>query len=100
MKPFAWALWVGVSVLTLFQTGCQKQNRAEASVQLTQSFQQAEPEVKKAIETVNSSLKAGNVTEATRALAPVVTGRRMTQAQKDAVGAGSSRIASGRVTRR
>ena len=58
----------------------------DASVPLQQSFQSAEPEVKQAVQTVTTSLKAGNYAEATRALTPVVTGRKLSEAQKQAVG--------------
>ena len=75
-----------VPALVLCAVSCQKEAQVDATQPLQQSFQKAEPEVKKAIETVNTSLKAGNYTEATRALSSVVTDRPMTEAQKQAVG--------------
>ena len=72
--------------LAFLTEGCNKQNHADAAQPLQQSFQSAEPEVQKAITTVTASLKAGNYTEATKTLAPLVEQRRMTVAQKEAVG--------------
>ena len=65
---------------------CQKKVQADATQPLQQSFQAAEPEVKSAIETVNLNLKAGNYTEASRALAPIVIRPNLTDPQKQAIG--------------
>jgi hypothetical protein len=72
--------------LAFLTSGCKRQSRADATQPLQQSFQSTEPEVQKAIATVNTSLKAGNYTEATKTLAPLVAQRPMTVAQKEAVG--------------
>jgi hypothetical protein len=67
--------------------GCkqEKETRVDASQPLEQSFQ-AEPEVKQAVANVKASLQAGNYAEAGRAMAPVLAGRKLTPAQREAVG--------------
>ena len=77
-------VWAGVLCLL----SCKKENeiRVDASQPLEQSFQTSEPEAKQAIATVKASLKAGNYAEAGRALEPVLTGRKLTAPQKEAVG--------------
>jgi hypothetical protein len=73
--------------------GCgRKANTADSSQPLQQSFQSAEPPVQQAIATVTTSLKAGNYTEATRALTPVVTSRQLTGEQRKAVGVALQQI--------
>jgi aconitase B len=79
------SLCLVVAVLAV-SVGCKKKAPVDATQPLQQSFQQAEPEVQKAIQTATASLKAQNYLEASRALAPIVTGRKLTEAQKDAVG--------------
>src|SRR5262245_10159256 len=74
-------------LLAVPQLSCKKDGTVDATQPLQQSFQSAEPEVKKAIETVNTSLKAGNYTEASKALEPIVTERVLTEAQRKAVSA-------------
>jgi hypothetical protein len=59
---------------------------------LQQSFQTAAPEVQQVIAQVNTQLKAGQVAEATRTLAPVVSGRPLSEAQKQAVGVALQQI--------
>jgi hypothetical protein len=86
MKPFLLRSLLVVPVLALCLVGCRKEIQTDATLPLGQSFQTAEPEVKHAIETVNAGLKAGNYVEATKALAPLVTQRPLTDAQKQAVG--------------
>lgn len=77
---------VAFAVLVIGLTACGKKAApADASQPLQQSFQTAEPDVKQAITTATASLKAGNYSEATRALAPVVTARPLNQAQIQAV---------------
>ena len=71
---------------------CTKEQKADATQPLQQSFQSAEPEVKKAIETVNASLKARNYADATKALAPVITQRPLTDGQRQAVGVALQQI--------
>lgn len=67
--------------------GCkEKEVTADASQPLQESFQTAEPEVQQAVATATASLKAGNYTEATKALGPVVEQRVLTEPQKQAVG--------------
>ena len=65
---------------------CKKEVQTDATQPLQQSFQTAEPEVKQTIAAVNASLKAGDYAEATKALAPLVAQRPLTDAQKQAVG--------------
>jgi hypothetical protein len=78
---------VSVAVLVGAAPGCKKKAvTANASQPLQESFQTAGPEVKQAIEVVTTSLKAGNYAEATKALAPVVEQRVLTEPQKQAVG--------------
>jgi hypothetical protein len=60
--------------------------QVDASVPLQQSFTSAEPEVQQAIQTATTSLKSGNYADATRALAPVVSGRKLNEEQRQAVG--------------
>ena len=71
---------------------CKKEAKVDATQPLQQSFQTAEPEVKKAIETVNNSLNTGNYSEAAKTLAPLVAQRPMTDAQKQAVGVALQQI--------
>lgn len=84
MKPSAVLLFLVAPALALCLLSCKKQT--DATQPLEQSFQTAEPEVKQAIATVNTSLKAGNYAEATRALEPIVTQRNLTLEQRHAVG--------------
>ena len=79
--------------MALSSMGCKKKEaQADATQPLQQSFQTAEPETKQVIQTVNTSLKAGNYTEATRALAPVVSRRNLTEPQKQAIGVALQQI--------
>ena len=86
MKPSIVLFFLLVVALSMNLVGCGQAAKTDATQPLQQSFQTAEPEVKKTIEAVNTSLKAGNFAEATKALAPLVTQRPMTDAQKQAVG--------------
>ena len=86
MKRLAALSLLVAPALALAFASCKKQTQADATRPLQQSFQAAEPEVKQAIETVTTNLKAGNYTEATRALEPIVNGRPLTDPQKQAVG--------------
>jgi len=79
------SLLVGL-LLTPGLLSCKKRGGADATKPLQESFQTAEPEVKQAIETVNTSFKAGNYAEASRALAPVVATHNLTDPQRQAVG--------------
>ena len=79
--------------MALSSMGCKKKEaQADATQPLQQSFQTAEPETKQVIQTVNTSLKAGNYMEATRALAPVVSRRNLTEPQKQAIGVALQQI--------
>ena len=78
--------------LALCATGCGRQAGTDATQPLQESFRTAEPEVQHAIAAVNTSLKTGNYAEATKALAPLVTDRPMTEAQKQAVGVALKQI--------
>jgi hypothetical protein len=66
--------------------GCSKQSATDASKSLDQSFQQAAPETKQAIQAVVASLKSGDVLQAARTLAPVLDQGGLTAAQTQAVG--------------
>jgi len=76
-------LFAGACILALSATGCGKRSPSESGLQ--QSFATAEPEVQQAIQTVAADLKAGSYAEATRALAPIVTTRSLSEPQKQAV---------------
>jgi hypothetical protein len=84
-------LGVAVAVLVAAGIGCAPESKTDASQPLQQSFQTAEPEVKTAIETVTTNLKAHNYPEATRALAPVIN-RPLTDQQRQAVGVALKQI--------
>jgi len=91
VKPLTLPM-IAVAVLPLFGVSCRQDTKADATQPLQQSFQTAEPEVQKAIETVTTSLKAGNYSGAATALAPVVTQRPLTEPQKQAVGVALKQI--------
>ena len=71
----------------LCQLSCKqaRETPVDASRPLEQSFQ-AEPETKQAIATVKASLQGGNYAQAARAIEPVLTGRKLTAPQREAVG--------------
>lgn len=75
-----------LTALALGQSGCKKEPQADATKPLEQSFQTAEPELKQAIQTVTARLKEEKYTEATRAMEPIVSGRPLTDPQKQAIG--------------
>jgi hypothetical protein len=75
------AVWGSLCLL-----GCHREGRVDATRSLQQSFQASEPEVKQAIATASSSLKAGDYTDAARVLNPVLAGRQLTAEQKQAAG--------------
>jgi len=79
---------LAVLAFTLCLLGCtrEKDPRVDATRPLEQSFQATEPEVRQAVVTVTTSLKAGNYTEAARALEPVLARRKLTPQQKEAIG--------------
>jgi len=85
-KVFAVGLFLLSLAMGVASTGCTKEPRFDATQALAESFQTAEPEAKQAIERVNTGLKAGNVQEATRALAPVVASGKLSESQKQAIG--------------
>ena len=85
MKPFVLLSWFVLLAFAFCLVSCKKAVQTDATQSLQQSFQTAEPEVKQAIATVNASLKAGDYAEATKTLAPLVTQRPLTDAQKQAV---------------
>jgi hypothetical protein len=73
-------------LLVLSVPGCGKKLASvDATQLLEQSFQTAEPAVQQAVNTATTSLKAGNYTDAARALKPVVDGRPLTAPQSEAV---------------
>jgi len=86
MKPLTVLSFFVVPALILSLVSCKRHTEAEATGPLEQSFQAAEPEIKQAIATVTASLNAGNYAEATRALEPIVSGRALTDSQKEAIG--------------
>jgi hypothetical protein len=74
------------TVLTLAAVGCgRKQPQADAAQALRQAFNTAEPEVKKAIQEVNTRLQAKDFSAAAKLLAPVVLQQRLTGPEKQAV---------------
>jgi len=73
-------------------SGCNRHGSADATHQLQQSFETAEPEVKQGIDTVNSNLKAGNYAEASKALVPIVATRNLTEPQRQALGVALQQI--------
>ena len=91
MKNTALFSFIAAAALALCAVSCKKSSQTDATQPLQQSFQTAEPEVKTAIDTVTTNLKAQNYAEATRALAPVIT-RPLTDQQKQAVGVALKQI--------
>jgi len=87
LNPLKLWLCVLVSLALALGLSCKKKDTpVDATQPLQQSFQAAEPEVRQAIEIANNNLRTGNYQEAGRALAPVVSGRSLTEPQKQAVG--------------
>ncbi len=86
MKPLTRLSRFIVPALALCLVGCNRAPQVDATQPLQQSFETAAPEVRQAIATVNTSLKANDYAEATRALAPLVTQRPLTEPQRQAVG--------------
>jgi C4-dicarboxylate-specific signal transduction histidine kinase len=91
MKRLTTQSFVAAAVLALCCVSCKKESQTDATQPLQQSFEAAEPEVKTAIDTVTTNLKAQNYAEATRALAPVIT-RPLTDQQRQAVGVALNQI--------
>jgi hypothetical protein len=77
-------LVIGACALCL--PSCKKETRVDASRPLQQSFQASEPEVRQAIGTATTGLKAGHYTEAARSLQPVLAQRNLTPEQRQAIG--------------
>jgi hypothetical protein len=76
------------AVLGLVVLGCGKQAATESPTELIeQSFQQATPETKEAIQNVVASLKAKEFLAAARSLVTVLDKDSFTPEQKHAVGA-------------
>ena len=92
MKPLTRWSWLIIPALALCLVGCKRTSKVDATQPLQQSFQTAEPEVQQVIAKVNTSLKANNYAEATRALAPLVTQRPLTDSQRQAVGVALQQI--------
>ncbi len=86
MKPLNCLSLLIVLALAMCPVSCRRAPPVDATQPLQQSFQAAAPEVKQVIATVNTSLKANDYAQATRALAPLVTQRPLTDPQKQAVG--------------
>ena len=84
------------AVLMLVAVSCgRKEPPVDATKALQQSFKTAEPQVKQAIQVVNGHLHARDYTAAARALAPVVLQQRLTEPEKQAVGAALEQINQG-----
>jgi hypothetical protein len=81
-----------LAVILVCAAGCGKKSAPDATQPLQQSFQTAAPEVQQVIAQVNTQLKAGQVAEATRTLAPVVSDRPLTDPQRQAVGVALQQI--------
>ncbi len=81
-----------VPALALCLVSCRRTPHVDATQPLQQSFQTATPEVQQVIATVNTSLKANDYAQATRALAPLVTQRPLTDPQRQAVGVALQQI--------
>ena len=93
MKSFRISSCLVAAALALGMASCKKKEpQADAAQPLQQSFQTAAPEVQKAVAVATTSLRAGNYTEATRALAPIVNQQRLTEPQKQAVGVALQQI--------
>jgi hypothetical protein len=88
-NSFTFAL---AAIFGLTLSGCNKEGQVDPTQPLQQSFQAAEPEVQKAIQTANENFKTENYLEASKALAPVVSNRPLTDAQKQAVSLALFRI--------
>ena len=87
MKPSRLPSLCVSAVLTLVAVSCgKKETSADATKALQQSFNTAEPEVRQAIQVVNTHLQARDYTAAAKALAPVVLQHRLTQPEAQAVG--------------
>ena len=90
-KPRSLVLTVLLAIV-VGAPGCGKKAAPDATQPLQQSFQTAAPAVQQVIAQVNTQLKAGQVAEATRTLAPVVSGRPLSEAQRQAVGVALQQI--------
>ena len=81
-----------LAVIVFGAAGCGRKDGADVAQPLQESFKAAEPEVQQAVAKVATQLKAGQVAEATRTLAPLVSGRPLTDAQRQAVGVALQQI--------
>jgi len=86
---------VAIGLACVLSSCSRKPTPVDASKPLQQSFQSTEPAAQQAITTAATSLKAGAYAEATRALTPVVTTRKLTEGQKQAVAAALHEINQG-----
>ena len=86
MKPLNLLSLLIVPALALCLVSCKRAPRVDATQPLQQSFQTAAPEVQQVVAAVNTSLKANNYEQATKALAPLVTQRPLSDPQRQAVG--------------
>ena len=75
-----------LAAVLLSASGCGKKETGDAAQSLDESFKTAAPEVQQTVAQVSTQIKAGQYAEATQTLAPLVTGRPLTDAQKQAVG--------------
>jgi len=91
-RPYLIVWCIAGAASGLFLMSCSKESEVDAAPPLEESFQSAEPEVQQAIETVTTSLRAGEYAEATRALEPIVSDRPLTVEQKRAVGVALQQI--------
>ncbi len=86
MKSFKLLSVLVAVVASQWVMSCSKDKKADATKPLQQSFQGAEPEVKQAIVTVNTGLRAGNYAEVAKGLDPILARTNLTQQQKHALG--------------
>lgn len=92
MKPVTHSSVLLLAALALAAVGCSKSSVPDASQPLQESFKTAEPQVQQAVAQATTHLKAGQYADATRVLAPVVSGRPLTDPQRQAVGAALNQI--------
>jgi len=87
MKIIAKLSFALALALTLLTPGCKKEEAptTDASALLEQAFEAEAPAVKETITAVVANLKAKNFAEVTEALDQMVSKRKVTEAQKQAI---------------
>ena len=86
MKPIRILLCLLIGGCAVCVLSCRKETRVDASRPLERSFQASEPQVRQAVGTATTGLRAGNYTEAGRALEPVIARGDLTLQQRQAIG--------------